>query len=127
MFAYLKPYKKLIGQLFLGLIVGSLIQLIFPFLTQSIVDFGIANQNLNYVILVLIAQLMLTVSSASVSFIRGWILLHIGTRVNISLISDYLAKLMRLPISYFDTKMTGDILQRINAHDRIQSFLTGSS
>lgn len=127
LFAYLKPYKKLIVQLFLGLIVGSLIQLIFPFLTQSIVDFGIANQNLNYVILVLIAQLMLTVSSASVSFIRGWILLHIGARVNISLISDYLAKLMRLPISYFDTKMTGDILQRINDHDRIQSFLTGSS
>ncbi len=127
LFAYLKPYKKLIVQLFLGLIIGSLIQLIFPFLTQSIVDFGIANQNLNYVVLVLIAQLMLTVSSASVSFIRGWILLHIGARVNISLISDYLAKLMKLPISYFDTKMTGDILQRINDHDRIQSFLTGSS
>lgn len=127
MLSYLKPYKKLVVQLFVGLIAGSLLQLIFPFLTQSVVDFGIANQNLSYIYLVLIAQLVLTISSSIVTFIRGWILLHLGTRVNISLVSDFLIKLMKLPISYFDTKMTGDILQRINDHSRIQNFLTNSS
>ena len=127
LFQYLRPYKKLILQLFIGLGTGSLIQLILPFLTQSIVDFGITNQDLGYIYLVLIAQMVLVISSTSVEFIRGWILLHIGMRVNISLISDYLAKLMRLPIAYFDTKMTGDILQRINDHTRIQEFLTNTS
>lgn len=127
LFSYLKPYKGLIAQLAAGLLVGSLLQLILPFLTQSIVDFGISGRNIHYVYLVLIAQLMLTLGSVSIEFIRGWILLHLGMRVNISLISDYLAKLMRLPISYFDTKMTGDILQRINDHSRIQNFLTNSS
>ncbi|WP_455607546.1 peptidase domain-containing ABC transporter [Bacteroides sp.] len=127
LFSYLYPYKSLIIQLFLGLLLGSMIQLILPFLTQSIVDFGISNQNLNFIYLVLIAQLILAISSASVEFIRGWILLHLGTRVNIALIADFLVKLMKLPINYFDTKMTGDILQRINDHTRIQDFLTGSS
>lgn len=127
LFQYLRPYKRLIIQLFIGLATGSLIQLILPFLTQSIVDFGITNQNLGYIYLVLIAQMVLVFSSVSVEFIRGWILLHIGMRVNISLISDYLAKLMRLPIAYFDTKMTGDILQRVNDHTRIQEFLTSTS
>lgn len=127
LFAYIRPYKQLIGQLFLGLFLGSFIQLLLPFLTQSIVDFGISNQNLNYVYVVLLAQLMLTFSSSAVGFIRGWILLHLGTRINISLISDFLSKLMKLPMGYFDTKMTGDILQRINDHTRIQNFLTGSS
>ena len=127
LFEYLRPYRKLIVQLFIGLATGSLIQLILPFLTQSIVDFGITNQDLGYIYLVLIAQLVLVISSTSVEFIRGWILLHIGLRVNISLISDYLAKLMRLPIAYFDTKMTGDILQRTGDHTRIQEFLTSTS
>jgi len=127
LFTYLRPYKNLMGQLFLGLLFGSLLQLIFPFLTQSIVDFGINNQNLGFIYLILIAQLMLTFSSSAVEFIRGWILLHLSTRINIALVSDFLAKLMRLPMSYFDTKMTGDILQRIGDHSRIQSFLTGST
>lgn len=127
LFSYLRPYRGLIIQLFAGLLAGSLLQLILPFLTQSIVDFGISNQNISYVYLVLIAQLMLTLGSVSINFIRGWILLHLGMRVNIALISDYLTKLMKLPISYFDTKMTGDILQRINDHSRIQDFLTNSS
>ncbi|HPX77068.1 MAG TPA: ATP-binding cassette domain-containing protein, partial [Bacteroidales bacterium] len=124
---YLKPHKKLIGQLILSLIFGSLIQLIFPFLTQSIVDFGIANNNLSFITLVLIAQMVLFVSRMSVDFIRSWIMLHISTRINISLISDFLIKLMKLPIGFFDTKMTGDLLQRIGDHDRIESFLTGQS
>ena len=127
LFSYLRPYKKLVFQLFMGLLFGSLLQLILPFLTQSIVDFGISAQNIGYIYLVLIAQLMLTFSSSAVGFIRGWILLHLGTRINIALISDFLIKLMRLPMGYFDTKMVGDILQRINDHTRIQNYLTNSS
>ena len=127
LYSYLRPYRNLVGQLFLGLLLGSMIQLMLPFLTQSVVDFGINNQNLGFIYLVLIAQLMLSFSSSAVEFIRGWILLHLGTRINIALISDFLIKLMKMPIGYFDSKMTGDILQRINDHKRIQYFLTGSS
>ena len=127
LFSYLRPYKSLVVQLFLGLLFGSLLQLMLPFLTQSIVDFGISAQNIGYIYLVLIAQLVLTFSSSAVGFIRGWILLHLGTRINIALISDFLIKMMRLPMGYFDTKMVGDILQRINDHSRIQSYLTNSS
>lgn len=127
LYSYLRPYRGVVGQLLLGLLLGSMIQLMLPFLTQSVVDFGINNQNLGFIYLVLIAQLMLSFSSSAVDFIRGWILLHLGTRINIALISDFLIKLMKMPISYFDSKMTGDILQRINDHKRIQDFLTGSS
>lgn len=125
--SYLSPYKKIIIQLFIGLITGSILLLILPFLTQSIVDYGIINKNINFIYTILLAQLILTISKSSVEFIRGWILLHIGTRVNISLISDYLTKLMNLPIAYFDSKNTGDIMQRINDQSRIQIFLTNSS
>lgn len=127
LYSYLHPYRNLVGQLLLGLLLGSMIQLMLPFLTQSIVDFGINNQNLSFIYLILVAQLVLSFSSSAVEFIRGWILLHLGTRINIALISDFLIKLMKLPMGYFDTKMTGDILQRINDHTRIQNFLTGSS
>lgn len=127
LYSYLRPYRGLVGQLLLGLLLGSMIQLMLPFLTQSVVDLGINNQNLGFIYLVLIAQLMLSFSSSAVDFIRGWILLHLGTRINIALISDFLIKLMKMPIAYFDSKMTGDILQRINDHKRIQDFLTGSS
>lgn len=127
LFSYLMPYKKLIVQLLLGLILGSLLQLVFPFLTQSMVDKGIGNRNIGFIYLVLIAQLVLTLSRVSVEFIRGWILLHIGTRINISLISDFLIKLMRLPMGYFDSKMVGDLIQRIGDNKRIESFLTGTT
>ncbi len=127
LFSYLKPHKKFITQLLLGMLLGSLLQLIFPFLTQSIVDIGISNQNLGFIYLVLIAQLVLFISRMSVDFIRNWILLHISTRINISLISDFLIKMMKLPIGFFDTKMIGDIMQRIGDHTRIQSFLTTST
>jgi len=127
LFSYIKPYKNLLFQLMLGLILGSLVQLILPFLAQSIVDFGINHQHLNFIYLVLIAQLVLIISSTSVEFIRGWILLHLGERINIALISDFLIKLMKLPMKYFDTKMIGDILQRINDHNRIQNYLTEST
>ncbi|QIK54667.1 peptidase domain-containing ABC transporter [Dysgonomonas sp. HDW5B] len=127
LFSYLKPYKKLLLQLILGLIFGSLLMLILPFLSQAIVDIGINTQNLDFIYVILIAQLVLTLSNSSVEFIRGWILLHLGSRINIALISDYLIKMMRMPMGYFDTKMVGDILQRINDHTRIQDYLTNSS
>ncbi|WP_346863030.1 peptidase domain-containing ABC transporter [uncultured Draconibacterium sp.] len=124
---YLKPYKKLVIQLILGFFLGSLIQLVLPFLTQSVVDIGINNQDIGFIYLVLIAQLVLFISRMSVEFIRSWILLHISTRINISIISDFLIKLMKLPLGFFDSKMIGDILQRIEDHDRIERFLTAQS
>lgn len=124
LFWYFKPYKKYIVQLVLGLIVGSLLQLIFPFLTQAVVDYGIIYQNINFVYLILIAQLILFISQTTVELVRGWILLHMTSRINISLISDFLIKLMRLPIAFFDSKNTGDIIQRIYDHNRIQNFLS---
>lgn len=127
LFQYLRPHKKFMLQVVLAMLIGSLLQLIAPFLTQSVVDKGIGNQNMGFVTLVLVAQLVLMVSRTSVEFIRNWLLLHISTRIDISLISDFLIKLMKLPIGFFDTKMIGDIMQRIGDHSRIQSFLTGSS
>lgn len=124
---YLKPHRKLVAQLILGFVVGSLIQLIFPFLTQSIVDVGINTQDINFIYLILAAQMMLFLSRMTVDFIRSWILLHISTRINISIISDFLIKLMKMPIGFFDTKMIGDLLQRIGDHRRIERFLTSQS
>ncbi len=118
---------SIILQLFLGMLVGTVLQLIFPFLTQSIVDYGIGNNNLNFIIVILIAQLTLYIAQTAVEFIRSWILLHITTRINISIISDFLFKLMKLPLGFFDTKMIGDIMQRIGDHSRIQNFLTTST
>lgn len=124
---YILPHKKLIFQLFIGVILGSLLQLVFPFLTQSIVDVGINTQNLQFVYIVLFAQLALFVGRLSVEFIRSWILYHISSRINITILTGFLIKLMRLPLAYFDSKKTGDILQRMNDHQRIQNFLTGTS
>ncbi len=124
---YLMPYKKFLLQLALGMLTTSMLQLVFPFLTQGVVDYGISRQDMNFVLLVLIAQFVLFVSRSSVEFIRSWILLHISTRINISLISDFLIKLMKLPISFFEAKMIGDIMQRIGDHKRIESFLTTST
>ena len=124
---YFKPYKQQIFQLILGLIVGSALQLIFPFLTQSIVDYGINYQNINFIYLILIAQLTLFISQTSVEIIRSWLLLHVTSRININLISDFLIKLMKLPVSFFDSKNTGDIIQRIQDHDRIQEFLSATT
>ncbi len=123
---YLKPHRKYIIQLVLGLLTGSLISLIFPYLTQSIVDVGINNKDMGFVVLILIAQLVLTFGQTANGLIRNWISLHVTTRVSISLIANFLAKLMRLPIAFFDAKMIGDIMQRISDHNRIQSFLTKS-
>jgi len=124
---YLAPYRRYVYHLVLGLILGSIVQFLLPFLFQSIVDFGITNQDLNFIYLVLLFQFVLILSQMGIDFIRRWILLHLGTRVNISLISDFLSKLMKLPVGFFDTKLTGDILQRIGDHRRIETFLTTSS
>ena len=124
---YLFKYKSLVVQLMVGLLAGSLLSLILPFLTQSIVDVGIQNQDLNFIYLVLIAQVMLFLGRMGIEVIRSWILLHLSTRINISIISDFFIKLMKLPISFFDTRMTGDIMQRINDHSRIEQLLTSSS
>ena len=124
---YLTPYKSQLVQLTLGMLVISVLQLIFPFLTQALVDVGIRDGNISFITLILIAQLVVFVARLSVEFIRSWILLHMNTRINIALISDFLIKLMKLPLRYFDTKMTGDIMQRIGDHGRIESFLTGNS
>ena len=126
-FRYLTPFKRQFIQLILGMVTISLLQLITPFLTQSLVDTGIRDGNLAFITLVLIAQLIIFLARLSVDFIRSWILLHMNTRINISLISDFLAKLMRLPIRFFDTKMVGDIMQRIGDHRRIEAFMTGTS
>lgn len=124
---YLFKYKPLVIQLSVGLFIGSIMSLIFPFLTQSIIDIGIQNQDINFIYLVLLAQLMLFFGKIGIEIIRGWIFLHLSTRISISIISDFFIKLMKLPISFFDTRMTGDIMQRINDHHRIEQLLTNSS
>ena len=124
---YFIRYKKFFRQLIFGLITGSLLQLVFPFLTQAIVDIGIGNKDIGFIWIILAAQLMLLLGRTSIDFIRRRILLHISTRINISLISDFFIKLMKLPMKFFDTKLLGDLLQRIEDHSRIERFLTAQS
>ncbi|QRQ64042.1 peptidase domain-containing ABC transporter [Sphingobacterium multivorum] len=127
MFTYFYRYKKLFLQLFLGMILGTILQLVTPFLTQSVVDIGINSKNISFINLILTAQLMLFVGSTSVSFMRSWIMLHISTRVNISILTDLLIKIMKLPMSFFDLKTHGDLMQRMSDQQRIESFLTGNT
>jgi ATP-binding cassette subfamily B protein len=123
---YVRSYRGFFAQVALGMGVASLLQLVFPFLTQALVDHGIGNQDLGFVNVVLLAQLALLVSRTSVEFIRNRILFHVGTRIYVSIISDFLAKLLRLPVPFFDTRHVGDILQRVQDHTRIQQFLTST-
>lgn len=127
LYSYIKEHKSFFVQIFLGLLIGSLLQLIFPYLTQSIVDTGINTQDINFVQIVLAAQLMLLFSQTVIEFIRSRILLYISTRVNISLLSGFWAKLLKLPMQFFDSKHPGDIMQRISDHQRIEFFLTGTA
>ncbi len=126
-FQYLYNCKKEFVQVVISLLIASAFQLIFPFLTQSIVDIGINTQNLHYLSIILIAQLMLVFSKSLVEFIRGRLLLFISTSVNLSILSDFWIKITKLPLSYFDSRNTGDTLQRLNDHKQIQSFLTGNA
>jgi ATP-binding cassette, subfamily B, bacterial len=124
---YFRLYRKYLFQLIIGLFLGSCIQLIIPFLTQSIIDIGLNNNDIGFIYLILVAQLALVFGRMSVEFIRGWLLLHIGSRMNVAIISGFLQKLMSLPIAFFDSKLTGDILQRIEDNYRIEEFLTSAS
>ena len=126
-FRYLFPYKSQFFQLIVGMLIGSILAMIFPFLTQAVVDQGIGNSNLNFITLILVAQLVLFVTQMAIQFIQSWITLHTNTRISIALISDFLAKLMKLPIRFFDAKNIGDIMQRIGDHSRIQGFMTGTT
>ena len=123
---YLKPYTRYIVQLFLAMIVGSILSLLFPFITQAVVDYGINGSDLHFVVMALVAQMVLTFGQTANDLIRSWLMLHVTTRVSIAFIADFLNKLMHLPIAFFDTKMVGDIMQRIGDNHRIQSFLTGA-
>lgn len=127
LFRYLKPYRRFMIQLILGLTAGTLLSFIFPFLTQSVVDIGIANRDMNFIYLILIAQFSLFIGQTVMEAVRSWIILHLSSRINIALVTDFFIKLMGLPINYFDVKMTGDIMQRINDHSRIQSFMTSTT
>ena len=127
LFGYIKQYRKYFWQILVGLIVGCCLQLLLPFLTQAIVDIGIRRHSLNFIWLVLIGQLMITISRTTMDFLRRWILLHISMRINISLVSDFFIKLLQLPMSFFDTKQTGDLIQRINDHSRVGNFLTSQT
>lgn len=124
---YLRPHRRLMLQVVAGMVLASIFMLIFPFLTQSVVDFGIDNRNIGFIYLMLAAQLMLFFSQMTVQFLQSRILLFIGARINVAMVSDFLAKLMRLPIGFFDTKMTGDLMQRIGDQARIEAFLTHSA
>lgn len=126
-FQYLMPYKHQVGQLMLGMVLGSLLQLIVPFLTQAMIDQGVQKKDFSMITLILIAQFVIFITQLSVEYIRNWILLHVNSRVDISLISDFLIKLMNMPLNFFETKKLGDIMQRINDHSRIKTFLTNNS
>ena len=127
LYKYFSLFRKYLFQLLLGLLLVSFIQLLIPFLTQSIIDIGINNNDIGFIYLILFAQLALIIGRMSVEFIRGWMLLHIGSRVNIAIVSDFLNKLMKLPVSFFETKHTGDILQRVDDNNRVEDFLTSTS
>lgn len=121
---YVRPYRRLVAQLLLGLVVASLLALVFPFLTQSIIDVGIRTRNVQFIYLVCLAQLLLFLGRTAIELLRARILLLIGSRVSITLLSDYLVKLMKLPMAFFEAKNVGDNMQRIVDHHRIELFLT---
>lgn len=125
LYLYLKEYKKHFIQIILGLLLGCVLQLILPFLTQSIVDIGINHNDIGFIWLIMLGELMIVIGRTSTDFIRRWLLLHISMRINISLVSDFFIKLLKLPMYFFDTKLMGDLLQRIGDHTRVQNFLTG--
>ncbi|WP_301001720.1 cysteine peptidase family C39 domain-containing protein, partial [uncultured Phocaeicola sp.] len=121
---YIFKHKLYFIQIIVGMIFACCMQLLFPFLTQSIVDTGIHTKNIGLIWLILIGELTIVIGRTITDVIRNWLLLHISMRINISIVSDFFIKLLKLPMSFFDTKLMGDIFQRISDHDRIQKFLT---
>lgn len=124
LWGYIMEYRKYFFQIFLGLLLGCVLQLLMPFLTQGIVDLGIRHKDLGLIWMILLGELMIVTGRTATDFIRRWLLLHISMRINISLVSDFFIKLLKLPMSFFDTKLMGDLLQRMDDHSRVQSFLT---
>lgn len=124
-YRYIKEYKSYLFQIALGLVLGCLLQLAMPFLTQFIVDNGIKHQDIGLIWLILVGEMMIVAGRTATDFIRRWLLLHMSMRINISLVSDFFIKLMKLPMSFFESRLLGDLLQRVADHSRIQSFLTG--
>ena len=124
---YLKPYRWNLTQLLIGLLGGSLITLIFPFLTQMLIDDGIKGRSTDVLLIIIMAQFFLFLGSSVIEIIRNWITLFIGSHINIKIISDFLGKLMKLPVQFFDTKLMGDFNQRINDQERVEKFLTSKS
>ena len=124
---YFKPHKGILSQLLIGLILASIIQFIFPFLTQAIVDYGINYQNLQFIYIILAGQLMLSLSQNFIRIVRDWLLLSMSAKINLSLLSDYLIKIMKLPISFFESKMIGDFVQRVDDHQRVENFLSSET
>lgn len=125
LFRYITSYKQYFIQIVAGLAIGCVLQMIMPFLTQAIVDLGIRHEDIGLIWLILLGELMIVIGRTATDFIRRWLLLHISMRINISLVSDFFIKLLKLPMSFFDTKLMGDLLQRIGDHTRVQNFLTG--
>ena len=126
LFHYLRPYLKYVSRIAGAMLLASLFSLLLPYLTQSMVDTGIENRDIGFIITVLIAQLLLIIGQMTNNIIRSWLMLHVTTRIGITYISDFIGKMMRLSISFFDSKNIGDILQRIKDFNRVQTFLTGS-
>ncbi|MFN2475481.1 MAG: peptidase domain-containing ABC transporter [Chthoniobacterales bacterium] len=126
-FRYLRPHQRLLFQVMLGMAVGLLVELILPFFMQAVVDRGIGNLDLQFIYLLLGAQLTLSLSQTAADMIRSWLLLHVGARVSVAMIADFLSKLLRLPLPFFDSRTAGDIMQRIGDHRRVKSFLMSSA
>lgn len=126
-YSYIARYRKYFFQIIIGLLLGSILQLCLPFLTQWIVDIGVVNRDITLIWLILLGELLIVIGRTSTDFIRRWLLLHISMRINITLVSDFFIKLLKLPMSFFDSKMRGDLLQRINDHSRVQTFLTSQT
>ena len=127
LFKYLKPYKKQLSLMFLLLLLGSALTLVFPFLTEALIDKGVNAKDLNFIFIILLAQLGLFLGSIIFSVFRNWLMLYVGTHLSITIISDFLKKMLKLPIKFFDTKLMGDFQQRIQDNDRIEEFLTSQS
>lgn len=124
---YFVPYKRSFSLLFMIMLVVTLLQGVLPFISKAVIDVGIKTQDISFINMILIGNISILFSITIFNIVRDWILLHITSRINISLISDYLIKLMRLPVTFFENKILGDILQRARDHERIRSFIMNNS
>lgn len=131
MFSFLKhyftPYKSYYSQIIVSMLIAAIIALFLPYLTQCIIDYGVANKNLSFILLILIAQFTLFVASTLTEIIRSHLLVHIGARINLTVLSDFLSKMISLPLSFFDSKLPGDIIARISDHHRVESFISATT